>query len=271
VVCPTSMTPIRFEFLMDDTYFCEFHRQWVAVLGKGWRTSKRMAIALISTSVLAATLGWSEELPALTALAVSFAVFGLLVTVTMARRRTTWLKHCRSLPWYGKFIRIEVRDGDLVQVKDYPGDPTFQRTGAVVVTPNGYLVRYRGLQKNSNPVVSSTDASVYLPHRTISPSMTRETFLSSFRLEITSDAFFSAEERRSASAEYHSETEALLRDTLKKEWQTTHGDKTVEVGQGGISNGKQLDTGEINSGLRKHDRPDAARGTGLLLVCCCIV
>lgn len=172
--------------MMDDPYFREFHREWVRALGKGWRTSRRMAVGLVIASFVLVIAGWSTNSPQLKVFAfVSFAL-GVLVVVAFVRRRAAWLQHCRLLPGYGKVLRIEVRDGDLVQVKDYPGDPKLERTGALVLTSSGYLVRYRGVIEHTNQAVSTTTASVYIPHRAIVPAMSREAFLANLRfLDVT--------------------------------------------------------------------------------------
>ena len=175
------MTPIQARFVMDEAYLREFHREWVSALGKGFRTSKRMGAGLVAASLMLTIAGRWLNSQDLKGLALVSLGFGLLVTLAMAGRRAAWLRNCRSLPWYGKPMLIEVRDGDLVQVKDHAGDPRFERTGALVLTPSGYLVKYRGVLAHTHSAVSTTDASVYIPHRAIVTAMTRNSFLASLR------------------------------------------------------------------------------------------
>ena len=172
------MATIAIEIVMDDGYYHEFHREWVASQGPGWRASKRMAIAFLTIGVGLGALGWvlgGIQMPAMTVTALVVAV---LIFASLARRKRRWLECNRALPLFGAALRIEVREGNLVQVKDYAGDPRFRRTGAIVLSPNGYFVKYRGLGDPSDYAVSATDASVYLPHRAIDPPMSREAFLS---------------------------------------------------------------------------------------------
>jgi hypothetical protein len=42
-------------------------------------------------------------------------------------------------------------------------------------------VRYRGLIDHANRAVSTTNASIYIPHRAIVPPMTRQAFLANLR------------------------------------------------------------------------------------------
>jgi len=65
-----------------------------------------------------------------------------------------------------------------VQDNDYEGDPRFQRTGEIIVTPNGYLVRYQAPARIDVPsrAISNLDASVYVPHRAITPPMSKTEF-----------------------------------------------------------------------------------------------
>ena len=61
---------------------------------------------------------------------------------------------------------------------NFEGDPRFQRTGAILLTPNGYLVRYQAIEQIDVPsrAISSVDASVYFPHRAITPAMSKSDF-----------------------------------------------------------------------------------------------
>ena len=169
------------EFLMDGAYFAEYHREWAVALGKGWQTAKRLAAACVLAALVLAGGGWFTNRLGLSVVAAALLLFSLLLTVSLRSRRAAWLRNCASLPWSGKVLRIEVRDGDLVQVKDFPGAPEFHRTGAVLTTPNGYLVRYEGPTVTGSSAVSATNASVYIPHATIRPAMSRAQFLASLR------------------------------------------------------------------------------------------
>ncbi len=173
------MSTIAIEIVMDDGYFREFHREYVAALCPGLRRSKRLAIAFSIIGVGLGALGWTFggiQMPATT---VTAFVIAVLIFASLARRKRSWLECVRALPQSGSAIRIEVRDGVLVQVKESASDPNSPRNAAIVSTPNGYLVKVPGLGDASNPAASATDASVYLPHRAITPAMTREAFLGS--------------------------------------------------------------------------------------------
>jgi hypothetical protein len=171
------MASAEITIVMDDAYLREMHREWVAVFGKGWRTVRILAALFSAAAVLFATAWWHVGGAVLQFCTVFAFLSALMNLLTLGFRRAAWMAHCRALPWYGRPLRIELRDGDLVQVKDFAGDPTYKRIGLIVATPNGYLVKYRRDAPATEGPVSSTDASIYVAHRNIVPSMTRETFL----------------------------------------------------------------------------------------------
>jgi hypothetical protein len=91
-------------------------------------------------------------------------------------RKKKWMDACRTLPWYGKKLRLRLRDGVLSQDKQVEGDPRFERAGAILETPNGYLVRYEASEATRPPggAVSPTLASVYIPRAAANPPLSRE-------------------------------------------------------------------------------------------------
>jgi len=171
------MTTIAIELVMDDAHHHEFHREWVASQGPGLRSQKRVAIVLLAVGVGLGALDWATDGRQMTVTTITALVIAVFIFASLARRKHRWLKCVRALPWFGAAVRIEVHEGDLVQVKNSGGDPRFRRTGAIVPSPNGYFVKYRGLADESDYAVSATDASVYIPHRAITPPMSREAFL----------------------------------------------------------------------------------------------
>ena len=148
-------------------------------MGPGWRFDRLMTrlfgLAGLILVGVAFVFGSSRAL-CFAGLLLAIALFE---TWRRSNRRRVWLNHCRALPWYGNSLRIVVRDGDLVQEKDFAGDPRFKRLSAVLHTPNGYLVRYGAYAPIDvpDPAISNTSASVYIPHRRITPQMTRTEFV----------------------------------------------------------------------------------------------
>lgn len=163
---------------MDDAYHREFFNEWVAVVGRGWRIHR----IVIPTLALAGVGGCIAALTFGTRSLLSTSCAALLIAAVeswrQARHRAAWYRACAALPWYGRDMRIVVHSGLLVQRNEYEGDPRFKTTGEILVTPNGYLVRYKMSEPiaNSGTKISPTDASVYIPHRAITPSMPQEAF-----------------------------------------------------------------------------------------------
>jgi hypothetical protein len=168
------------EFDMDGAYFREFHAEWVHALGRGWRVDRRMIPLAGAAGAGLAGAGWAfRATPLLAGGAVLLFAAGHELGKRWRRRRS-WLRHCRSLPWYEQRMRLLLVDGELVQEHDLAGDPRYRRTGSIVPTPRGYLVRYEAAEPLdiSEPAVSVAAASVYVPHRAIQPPLTREAFAS---------------------------------------------------------------------------------------------
>ena len=163
---------------MDECWLRESLAEWIATVGKGTRTVRRLGEGAAVVATALAIVAWLSGRWALLAAAAPPALLAVSAFVSIARRRSQWLRHMRTLPWFGEELRIVVRDGDLVQVKEWDGLPGFERTGQVVVTPNGYLVRYRGSYDPPNAAISDCTASIYVPHRAIAPPLSREEFRS---------------------------------------------------------------------------------------------
>ncbi len=179
IVTPPSEPDAIIEFVMNDAYFQEFHREWISVLGRGWRTDRIMIPLFASVAVVVAILAMVLHAPRFLALAAGLLVIAGFEGGKYIRRRNAWYRHGKTLPWYGKPLRIVLRDGDLVQDKDFAGATEYRRTGAIIPTPNGYLVRYRAVTAidGVDSAVSRVDASIYVPHRAIQPAMSRAEFL----------------------------------------------------------------------------------------------
>jgi hypothetical protein len=166
------------EFVMDAAYCREFHQEWVDSVGHGWRVDRVMIPAFGFTAVLVAVGAVLSNVFELLYVAGGLLLVSGFEAWNRSRRRATWLEYCRTLPWFGKTLRIVLRGGDLIQEKNFAGDPRFARTGEILPTPNGYLVRYEAVPSIDVPnnAISALRASVYIPHRTISPLMSRAEF-----------------------------------------------------------------------------------------------
>ncbi len=166
------------EFVMNESYFREFHEEWIATRGVGWRRD-RMTIRLVAASgiaaVIAAVVANRREF---LYLAGGLLLIALFEGWKRFRRKSVWLNHCKTIPWYGRTMRLVLRGGALLQENAFEGDPRFQRTGAILATPNGYLVRYEAPERIDVPsrAISGVDASVYVPHRAITPAMSKADF-----------------------------------------------------------------------------------------------
>lgn len=165
------------EITLDDAYLRELHEEWVRSVGRGWRLDRAMSRVFLVAGLVTASLAAWRDRPAFLALAALLAGVTAFETWRRTRRREAWLSSQRRQDWFGRTMTIVVRDGALVQVKTFAGDPRWTRTGGLTPTPNGWLVRYvneRG--ERGNDAVSSTLASVYLPLRAVRPAMSRASF-----------------------------------------------------------------------------------------------
>ncbi len=165
---------VTIEFVMDEDYFLEFHEEWVAAVGRNWRASRVLAplFVVAGSAVIVWGLATESSLRAVAgALLAAFAGWDLL---SLRRRKARWLAAVRARPSAGGTMLIDVIDGELVQMHDLEGDPGFHRTGDILDTPRGYLLKYRGeAGVPMDKAISATAASVYIPHRAIQPAMTR--------------------------------------------------------------------------------------------------
>lgn len=165
------------EFTFNDAYFREFHDEWQATIGRGWRVDRILIGVFAGLALVVAAGALLFHQHRFLWLALLLAGIAAFESVKRVRRRHAWLAHCRALPWYGRRMRVVLRDGALVQENDFAGDPRFRRTGEIRRTPRGWLVRYvsDGVAQPTR-AVSSTQASVYLPHRALHPPMPPDAF-----------------------------------------------------------------------------------------------
>lgn len=172
------MSPATIEFQLDADYFREFHAEWVEAAGRGWRIDRIMVRIFVAGGVTLAATGLLLSMSTLSVPGALFCIFGGFEFVKGKRRKSRWLSHAQSLPWSGKTLRIEVENGALVQKHDFQGAPPLERRSELLDTPNGYLLKFRLTEEVEAPdsAISSTNASVYIPHRQIEPAMTREAF-----------------------------------------------------------------------------------------------
>jgi len=97
------------EFVMDEPYFRESHREWIASRGVGWRIDRIM----IPVFVVAALVVMGASL-AMSANEFLYVAGGLLLIAVFegwkyVRRARAWMSHCKTLPCYGKGMRIVLR------------------------------------------------------------------------------------------------------------------------------------------------------------------
>lgn len=168
------------ELTLDDEYLAELHREWVASLGRSFRIGRIISAGSFAASIAALAVGALGTNALSLPLGAALAMFAGLLGHDLLRHRRRWLAYLRTLPWYGRRLRIELRDDGLFQQQDLDGDPRFKRTGEVVATPNGYLVRYSATEQipATGDAVSKERAMVYIAHRWITPPMSREEVLS---------------------------------------------------------------------------------------------
>jgi hypothetical protein len=166
------------EFVMNESYFREFHEEWIAVRGASWRLDSMMVRLFVVAGIAVVIAALVANRHELLYLAGGLLLIALFEGWKRVRRKSVWLNHCKTVPWYGKTMRIVLRGGDLFQENAFEGDPRFHRTGAILVTPNGYLVRYEAPERIDVPsrAISDVDASVYVPHRAITPAMSKADF-----------------------------------------------------------------------------------------------
>lgn len=173
------MSQAVIEFLMDADYYKEFHSEWISAVGRGWRVDRAMVPLFMAGGICLAVVGLQRSVLALTVPGLLCCLFAAVEFAKGKRKKAQWLAHALALPWSGKTMRIKVENRALVQNHEFEGDPRFERSGDLLDTPNGYLLRY---QSAGIPVpitaISDTFASVYIPHRAIQPAMTRAQFRS---------------------------------------------------------------------------------------------
>lgn len=171
------MSEAAVEFEINSEYYREFHEEWVQAVGRGWRIDRVMIPLFLVVGLVLGGAGLVLDKSALQLPGAIFCCASVFEFIKGRRKREQWLTHAMNLPWSGKTLRIEVENRTLVQKKDFAGDPRFERTGELLDTPNGYLLRYEspGIEV-PNSAISSESASVYIPHRLIEPAMSRAQF-----------------------------------------------------------------------------------------------
>ena len=171
------MAEFRISFTMDEAYLREFFEEWVSLFGQGWRRDRVMISIFGFAGVIIGLIAlWYKQWPLL-GLGATAGLIAAFEAWKSARRRSAWLQFCRSQPWFCREMNIAVRNGILIQENDYDGDPRFDRTAPIRLTPHGYLVRYAANTPiDTPPAVSGISASVYIPHRTILPAVDRNAF-----------------------------------------------------------------------------------------------
>ncbi len=177
------MTPATIEFQLDADYFREFHEEWVASVGRGWRVDRVMVRIFVAGGLGLALIGLLLSTPTVSIPGALFSFFGALEFVKGRRKRSRWLSYAESLPWNGRRVRFEVENGALVQKVGFDGSAPLLRPAGLVETPNGYLFTLPLAPdlEVSDGALSSTKSSLYVPHRQIQPTMTREKFRSLLR------------------------------------------------------------------------------------------
>jgi hypothetical protein len=163
---------------MDLPYYREFHAEWIAAVGRGWRVDRVMIPAFLLVGLSLAVVGAAKGSLVAGVPGLLLCAFAGFEGFRHARKRSAWLQYCLSLPWSGKTMTIDVELGTLIQRHEFEGDPRFSKTGEVVDTPNGYLVKYRSARVDAPDAVSTTEASVYIPHVAIQPPRSRAKFRS---------------------------------------------------------------------------------------------
>lgn len=173
-----TMNPATIEFKLDADYYREFHAEWVEAVGRGWRIDRIMIRVFLAGGAGLAVAGLLLSMSTLSVPGALLCIFGAFEFFKGKRRKSRWLSHVQSLPWSGKTLRIEVEDGALIQKHDFRGAPPLARRSELLDTPNGYLLKLHFAQEQEVPdsAISSTKASIYIPHRRIEPPMSRETF-----------------------------------------------------------------------------------------------
>lgn len=166
------MPDATIEFQIDDEYLEEFHGEWVATVGHGWRAGRRLTAGLLLVGVvlLGASLVARGPVVPLT----GFACLALAAANVLVRRRAKarWIDIAREKLPVGSALRLIVEDGRVGR------DGTSGETGAtadLLDTPRGWMFRL------TMPAAPGSDAepqalSLYVPHRAIEPSMGRAAF-----------------------------------------------------------------------------------------------
>jgi hypothetical protein len=157
------------ELNMNQAYFREFHKEWVRSLGKGWRIDRVMIPVFLISGLALAGLGFSRGQAFIWVPGLMSCFFAMAEALKGWRKRRRWILQAMKQPWSGKNVRIEVKDGALVQKTDVDGEIRLERRVGLVESPEGYFFRFQ-------PLDDAKKSSVYVPHRAIQPTMSRDDF-----------------------------------------------------------------------------------------------
>lgn len=159
---PASLDrPIVAEFVMNDPYYRQNFAEWVTTALPGIRFLRASFRRCIGLAALIGLYGFASGDTSALMLAAFLVALAAPMIYAYFQRRQEWLSHVRTGRNFGDTMRLAIVGSSLVQIKDFDGDPRYQRqkvedpklgqTDRVIKTPNGYLLRYK------------TDVDVFAP------------------------------------------------------------------------------------------------------------
>ncbi len=172
------MPDASIEFRVDDAYLQEYHAEWVAAAGRGWRIDRRLTLGLASIGVTllgASLLASAPVFPVTGAVACAIATVNVVIR---RRARARWLAVARGRLPFGSTVRLIVEDGSVRRDGPSAGEET-RATAQIVDTPRRYLFRLIR-SSTTSPDEKPEASSVYVPHGAIRPEMNRAAFRALF-------------------------------------------------------------------------------------------
>jgi len=175
---------LELRFTLDEPYFRRFHEDLVGHCLPGWRLQRRMAMGAVVLGLVLAAAGAALWGGMGVIAGGSLTLFGGAMAAELVSRRGAWLRYQRRRPLFGKEVVFALQEGRLARV-DPPGpvDVESVLTGEVHELAHGWRVRAKIVAMDEAPdheAISTSCATIYLPHDACQPAVSRDAFASLF-------------------------------------------------------------------------------------------
>ncbi|MFT7678834.1 MAG: hypothetical protein ACI8QC_002831 [Planctomycetota bacterium] len=166
----------RFEFTLDRAHLEEHWEELVAVSLPNLRGVRRMGRQANCVGGLCIAVGVFIPTFGIVPICVGIALIGtsFIQGIEVRRKHRGWLRQASSSHRFGQRVQMVIRDGAMVQVPAAIQGLTPAGEWSLVDTPRGYFMRVAHAEELDFGPDFAQASSIYLPHRTLSPSMDRE-------------------------------------------------------------------------------------------------